>query len=225
VSKDPNGAAAEVVDELRSRIRRGIYRPGDRLPSERGLSEELRVSRPTVREAIQALSAMNVVTQRHGSGAYVTSLDVFELLEPVRFALELSEPSLASLFRVRLALEPLAARLAANRATDSEIEHLMAIAEETKAPRVTTARFLELDTDLHEALVAAARDDLLHTMISSLAFLAHRRRERTVKRPGVRTATIRDHGKIARAVAGRDEERAAKAMEQHLRRLLAASTA
>jgi GntR family transcriptional regulator, transcriptional repressor for pyruvate dehydrogenase complex len=216
---------SEVVDELKTRIRSGVYAPGDKLPSERTLSDELSVSRPTIREAIRALSEMNIVAQKHGSGVYVRSLDVFELLEPVRFALELSEPTLASLFRIRLALEPLAARLAAERATEREIEHLMEIANAAGAPRVSVSRFLGLDTALHESLVLAAHDDLLRTMTSSLAFLSHESRERTVRRPGVRAASIRDHSLIADAVRRRDARAAGAAMEGHLRNLWAASGA
>lgn len=168
---------------------------------------------------------MNIVAQKHGSGVYVRSLDVFELLEPVRFALELSEPTLASLFRIRLALEPLAARLAAEKATEREILHLVQIANATGAPRVSVSRFLDLDTALHESLVLAAHDDLLRTMTSSLAFLSHESRERTVRRPGVRAATIRDHSLIADAVRRRDARAAGAAMEGHLRNLWAASGA
>ncbi|HZQ80714.1 MAG TPA: FadR/GntR family transcriptional regulator [Gaiellaceae bacterium] len=218
-----SGVAAEVVDELKGRVRRGVYGPGDKLPSERALSEELGVSRPTIREAIRALAAMNIVSQRHGSGVYVRSLDVFELLEPVRFALEVSEPTLASLFQVRLALEPLSAQLAAARATDAEIRHLSSIAEAATASRVSVSRFLELDTALHEALVLASHDELLRTIISSLAFLAHESRERTVRQPGVRESTIRDHAAIVRAVENRDSRAAGEAMDRHLRNLLTAS--
>jgi DNA-binding FadR family transcriptional regulator len=219
----PAGVAAEVVDELKRRIRNGTYRVGDRLPSERSLSEELGVSRPTVREAIHALASMNVVVQKRGSGAYIRSLEVFDLLEPVRFALELSEPTLATLFAIRIAIEPLAARLAALRATRTEVDALVAIATEARGPRVSVARFLELDTALHEQLLIAARDDLLRTMVASLAFLSHESRQKTVRQPGVRAATVRDHIEIARAVARRDADGAARAMERHLGRLRSAS--
>lgn len=220
----PNvGAAAEVVDRLKDRIRRGDYRPGDRLPSERALSDELGVSRPTVREAIRALATMNVVAQRHGSGIYVRSLDVFDLLEPVRFALELSEPTLASLFEIRLALEPLAARHAATRANSRELQRLASISHEAAQPRVSVTRFLELDAALHETILEASGDDLLRTIISSLSFLSNESRRRTVRRPGVRAMTVQDHTAIAEAIANRDEAGAANAMEQHLRHLVEAS--
>jgi DNA-binding GntR family transcriptional regulator len=60
-------------------------------------------------------------------------------------------------------------------------------------------------------------------LVSSLAFLAHESRQQTVRRPGIRAATIRDHDAITRAVARRDEEGAAAAMGRHLRNLRAAS--
>ncbi len=65
---------------------------------------------------------MNVLETRRGSGTYVSSLAVSELLEPLGFALELTNLTSRSLFEVRLALEPLAAALAADRANEEQRE-------------------------------------------------------------------------------------------------------
>jgi DNA-binding FadR family transcriptional regulator len=223
VERVGSGVAGELVDELKRRIRDGRYRPGDKLPSERALSEEFRVSRPTVREAFRALAALNIVVQRHGSGVYVASLSVADLLEPVRFALQLNEPTLASLFQIRLALEPMAARLAATNANKEEIDGLIRIAETTKRRRLSISAFLDLDADLHERVALAAHDDLLRTIISSLAFLSHESRRHTARKPGVREATIVDHVQIVRSIAARDAIAAERAMQAHLSRVYALS--
>lgn len=213
------GVAAEIVDALKGLIRDGVYRPGDRLPSERTLSGEFGVSRPTVREALRALAAMNLVEQRHGSGVYVAPLAVYDLLEPVRFALELNVPTLASLFEIRLALEPIAARLAAEHATPEEVERLWRIVDAAAKPRVSRTQFLELDTQLHDLILRAARDDLLRSILLSLAVLSRESRQRTVRQSGVREPSIRDHRALVTAIEAGDGAAASKAMTSHLERL------
>jgi GntR family transcriptional regulator, transcriptional repressor for pyruvate dehydrogenase complex len=109
------GAIAAIQEQIRS----GRLAAGERLPSEPALSEALGVSRPTVREAVQSLAAMNFLDVRHGAGIFVSSLGINELSSPMRFALELGGPTVAHLFEVRLTLEPRAAELAAERASRS----------------------------------------------------------------------------------------------------------
>src|SRR5690606_8537975 len=118
------GFTTDTVSAIKGMILDGRLRPGDQLPSERALSEALGVSRPTVREAIRSLQAMNIVETRHGAGTFVSSLSVEELLRPLQFALALSDFAMEHLFEVRLMLEPGAAELAAERASDDEIEEL-----------------------------------------------------------------------------------------------------
>src|SRR5208283_4741080 len=62
-----------VAGELAEAIHKGVYLPGQRLPSERDLADRFGVSRPTVREAIIALDIQGLIEARHGSGIYVTA--------------------------------------------------------------------------------------------------------------------------------------------------------
>src|SRR5215213_8514226 len=67
----PLALKERVIGQLTRLIDEGILKPGDQLPSERELSEELKVSRGTVREAVQFLGALGLVEVRHGSGTFV----------------------------------------------------------------------------------------------------------------------------------------------------------
>ena len=91
-------ATIDTIMSIKAQIQSGNIGPGERLPSERELSEALGVSRPTVREAVQSLAAMNILDVRHGTGIFVSSLDIGELLTPMRFALELTTPTFDHLF-------------------------------------------------------------------------------------------------------------------------------
>src|SRR5262249_46636938 len=148
-------ATADAITAIQEQIRSGRLVPGARLPSERALSESLGVSRPTVREAVQSLAAMNILHVRHGAGIFVSSLDLDELLTRMRFALELSEPTVDNLFEVRIALEPRAAELAAKRATDEQIAGIVECAGRLGRRGSSPEELLELDVELHRRIVEA----------------------------------------------------------------------
>jgi GntR family transcriptional repressor for pyruvate dehydrogenase complex len=213
------GATAEVIEVVCERIRDGRYRPGDRLPSERDLAEDLSVSRPTMREAIQSLATLNIVEVRRGSGVYVAALDAEVLLRPVLFALDLTRPTAKSLFEVRLALEPLAASLAAQNADESQLAAMRECLAQAERGKPSKRRMLELDTRLHRLVVESARNDLLLGLVASLGVLSQRSRERTVKEPGVIERSLIDHRSIVRAIELGDPDRAERAMRRHLERL------
>ena len=176
-------ATTDAIAAIQEQIRSGRLAPGERLPSERALSEALGVSRPTVREAVQSLAAMNILDVRHGAGIFVSSLGMDELLSPMRFALELSGPTVTHLFEVRLALEPRAAELAAERATDEQLAGIEDCVARHARRGLSREELLELDTELHRRIVEAAGNVLLVNLIASLAALSQRSRELTVKVP------------------------------------------
>jgi GntR family transcriptional repressor for pyruvate dehydrogenase complex len=218
-----SSAAAEVVEAVQRSIRDGTYKAGGRLPSERAISDQLQVSRPTVREAIGALIAVGIVESRRGSGVYVAPPVPGELLRPLQFALELSDPTLLSLFEVRLALEPLAAGLAAERHGPADLEHMRRCVGLAAGERVSKQRFVELDSQLHMLIVEASRNSLLHNLVASLSWLSLQSRERTVREPGLQGASVRDHEAIVDAIASRNRIDAETAMRHHLQRVWDAS--
>jgi GntR family transcriptional regulator, transcriptional repressor for pyruvate dehydrogenase complex len=209
------GATQVAIKVLQERILRGELRPGERLSAERALSESLGVSRPTVREAVHTLSAMNVLETRRGSGTYVSSLAVSELLEPLGFALELTNLTIRSLFEVRLALEPLAAALAADRANEEQREMFGELLSRERR-RLTRAQILELDVELHELTVRAAGNELLEAIARSLNGLGRKSREVTVRQPGAVSRAAQEHRSIIEAILTRSPDAARAAMETHL---------
>lgn len=207
---------ADTSSLIRAMILEGRLGPGDRLPSERELSEALSVSRATLREAIQSLVATRVLVTTRGSGTFVGSLDVEDLLEPARFALSLTGGNVGELFELRLMIEPEVAALAAERATDEERAELLHIAELTAERAGDSERLLELDESLHLRLAEYARNGIVLTVHRLTAALAHRSRSVTARLPAVALPTIDHHLEIARAVAAGDAEKARAWMREHL---------
>lgn len=212
--------ASDVVRTIKDMILDGRLQPGQRLPPERAVSEALGVSRPTVREAIRSLQAMNILESRHGSGTYVASLSVDELLGPLQFVLALAEGGLAHLFEVRLLLEPGAAALAAERATPEDVAALRDCAERAEAEaRDDTGALLELDTELHDLIVRAARNPLLEHLLAAMSALGRQSRAYTTGLPGMVERTLGEHAAIVDAIAAGDPAAARAAMEAHISRI------
>ena len=211
---------ADVIRTIQDMILDGRLTPGQKLPPERALSEALGVSRPTVREAFRSLQAMNILESRHGSGTFVSSLGVEELLAPLQFVLSLAEGGLTHLFEVRLLLEPGAARLAAARASDHEIAAMRDCVRRTDTEaRHDHRALLRLDIELHQLILRAAGNPLLEHLMAALSVLGAESRSFTAQLPGVSEKTIAEHQEIVAAIAARDPGAAGDAMDAHLTRI------
>ena len=153
---------------LRSLIADSALRPGDRLPSEGELCEQLGVSRGSLREAIRMLAALGVLETRHGSGSYVSELRAADLigslsltvgLLPMEGVLELTE--------LRRALEPHATALAASRIDQETLERLdhLLDANEATADLDEQSR---IDHEFHMTIAEVAGQDALTSLIGVL---------------------------------------------------------
>src|SRR6187455_689858 len=118
----------EAILRIKEMIVSGQLGPGDRLPREADLAETLGLSRNSLREAVKALSLMNILDVRQGDGTYVTSLDPNLLLDALTFVVDFHrDDSVLEFLRVRRILEPAAAAMAAQRATQDEIHAMQRI--------------------------------------------------------------------------------------------------
>jgi GntR family transcriptional repressor for pyruvate dehydrogenase complex len=121
---------SKAIESIRAMIRSGELAPGERLPPEQELADRLGVSRGSLREAVRALSQINVLDVRRGDGTYVTSLAPSELLSGMVFALELIQTKdLDEVVEVRQLLQPPAAALAAQRVTDEQLAQMHEVIE------------------------------------------------------------------------------------------------
>jgi GntR family transcriptional repressor for pyruvate dehydrogenase complex len=208
----------QVITYVRDLIARGELRPGDRLPAERDLALQLRVSRPTIRAGLRALSAMGVVQSRHGSGTYIPEGPPTLGSEPLRFLAALHGFSRDEMYEVRRVLEVSASGLAAERAS---AEHVAAIAEEVASLFASIddpQEFLVHDIRFHRAVAAASGNPILASLVEMVSALYYERRRETATRATDRN--LRDaadlHRSIYQAIRTHDVERARMIMNQHL---------
>lgn len=191
-----------VFETIREAIISGRLPPGERL-MEMQLADDLGVSRTPVREAIRKLELEGFVVMIPRKGAYVSGLSFKEI---------------ADVYEIRGALEGLAAALAAERATEQEIEDMerllvkiAACIEEGKMDRI-----IELDSDFHNSLYKASHNQRLVQMISLLLEQIQRYRVTTLSHPGRARAALEEHRSILEAIAKRNVKRAQELARDHV---------
>ena len=118
-------ASEAIYEQLRELITSGTLRPGDRLPSERAMMEQLHRSRPTIREALRMLEQGGYVASTHGaSGAVVQELTIDGVEQPLSAMLQLNQISLEELGEYRAVNDGTIAGWAARRRTDEDLAAL-----------------------------------------------------------------------------------------------------
>ncbi len=215
--KPGEGVAAElVVAHVRRLIDGGQLRPGDRLPPERELAQQVGVSRPSVRAGLRALAAMGVLQSRHGAGTFIRSGPPSLDSEPLSFLAALHGFTREQMFEARRVLEVGVAGLAAERATG---EHLAAIAEEMTglfASLDDPQAFLRHDIRFHRAIAAAAGNPILASLVEMVSAIFYAQRRKTADRAHDRRESAEAHRAIYSALRARDGQRAREAMNAHL---------
>jgi GntR family transcriptional regulator, transcriptional repressor for pyruvate dehydrogenase complex len=205
-----------VVGRIVELIRTGNLRPGDRLPPERELVEIFSISRPSLREAMRALSTLGIVESRHGGGTFVTALDARTLLAPLDFFLQLSQVNLEDTFESRRIIEIEIVRKAAAQATRDDIADLNDMIAAHAKIQKDPVGFRILDSRFHEKLSAIAGNAVLQRVAYGLYNMDLHIRRRATAEPGLISESSEDHAAIAAAIAAHDPERAAAAMARHL---------
>lgn len=206
----------QVVQRVLDLIRDGILRPGEKLPAERELAASMGVGRPSLREALRALSLLGVIDIRQGEGIFVSSLSPESLLAPLHFYLSLDHSHLDSLFEARLLIESGVTALAATKFDDALTDRLRACLDEGQLFIEDPEAFLQVDMRFHQLIVEAAGNPFLDRIAQSFHELGQASREITVYLPGVRQRSHKDHQRIFNALVKRDAKAASKAMEHHL---------
>lgn len=153
---------------LRALIADGELRPGDRLPSEGELCDQLGVSRGSVREAIRMLAALGVLETRHGSGSYVSALRPADLMGGLSLTVDLLPlDAILELVGIRRALETHSAAIAAVRADDAALSELDDLVE-----RIALSGEHEeesrLDHEFHLRIAELAGNDALTSLLGVL---------------------------------------------------------
>ena len=189
--------ADKAYHEIRGLIVSLTLAPGAVI-DERELIERLGIGRTPVREALRRLAHERLVEVYPRRGMFVTGVDVREL---------------ARISEVREMLEPEAARLAAERATDVDREELAALLVELDAGG---SELIDLDERIHRAVYRAAHNDLLEATLEQYYVLALRIWSIALDRAHELEAAVEEHRALLEAIQAGDGDRAAETMRAHV---------
>ena len=208
----------DIVQRLGQEIVCGVYGAQNPFPIEAELCKRLGVSRSVLREAVKMLTTKGLLNARPRQGTWVEPETNWNLLDPdvLRWFLErkFSPTLLLEFTQVRLAIEPMAASMAARLATDEAKAAIVAGLDRMKAAERGEDDPLESDIAFHVAILRASGNRFLAQMRDLIDVALRTSIRLTNRRKGVRLASIADHQKVSDAILAGDAEGASRAMRE-----------
>lgn len=206
-----------VVENIKESIENGEYNPGQKLPTEAKLCAMLGVSRTSVREAFRVLQAIGYVVIKPGRGAFVAEKQPSSE-ENARQWYEADNARFSDFMEIRYAVEPLGARLAAERATPeqiSELEEIHALFVQANETHDWT-KLIMLDELFHTKLISYTQNPLLITIYQQLTEHFREYRGESFSDTETYGDAVIPHEKILNGIRNHDAEQAAAEMKNHL---------
>ncbi|MFI2783458.1 FadR/GntR family transcriptional regulator [Streptomyces sp. ALB3] len=211
-------SVSEVAKRLLDHLSEGNLKPGTRLPAERQLADALGVARSSVRGALSALDVLGIIEIRPGSGSYVREGTSEFLPRAISWGLMLGQRRTRDLVEVRTFLEGMSARLAADRASEADVERLEGHQERMREAGTDVKAFIDAEIAFHLETADIARNTVLSDILHSVRALLQVWVERAGDIEGTVSGTLSEHEAVLDAVRAGDPEAAEAAMAEHMRR-------
>lgn len=191
------------------------FSPGEKLPNENDMSEELNISRTTLREAIRILATHGVLEIRRGLGTYVREdLNINEVgdFEPLAGV----KANAKDLYEIRLIFEPEAAYLAALRASDEEIDRILHLGRRIEEAIAGNENRTEAERAFHKAIAKATHNAFMNQLMPVIYQAIDKGVKLSVSRQKAVEDTVTDHRMIMEFMRTRNAEGAKSAMKIHI---------
>jgi len=220
--------SVHVVEQLLGAIDKGVYKVGDKLPSEQVITEQTGVSRPSVREALGALRLVGILETRVGDGTYVNSTGYnkaagLPVESQILSMLEEEKGNPFEALEARRTLETNLIKYTVERRTSDDLQELEAALELiiTAIEAKDYDGLLKADRDFHLAIGKAAKNALFDQMLTFLLDVMEQslwprmKKELLVTSDRHMEETRRSHQGIYEAIKDSDKEKAGEIMERH----------
>ncbi len=212
--------AEQIIGQIKELIEAGYVSPGERLPSERELAQMFGVSRPSIREALRALSLLGIIENRPGSGTYLSDSSDLWPSEPFSILFTLNKGALLDIFEARKSLDGTAASLAARRRNEVDLETIH-IALVNMSDNLNTVEIYDrFELDFHFAVIKAAKNNVIISLCDKLYKLLKETRIqfRNLMESPYKSLELdfRNHERIFEMIQKQDEAGAYEATIAHL---------
>lgn len=209
------GKIEQVLSALQNLIIDEHLQPGTELPSERELSEQLQVSRFSLREALRVAEAQGLIEIRRGKRPTVSNPSAAAAAKVIGLALRRSKKPFLELIIARQALECQIARYAAELIEEADLDAMQATIDTMENERDNLDLCTQKDIEFHNILLRASENVVFEIMLSPVSELLKRSRRITLEYRGVDIA-LKAHKEILNAVRDKDPDGAYNAMTEHL---------
>jgi len=209
-----------IVQQIKNQIKKGILKPGEKLPSERKLADQLGLSRASVREAIQALAFSGYLEVIQGKGTYILEMAT-KYDEIVNFFSEFSNYSLDYLMEARIMLEGEFARLAALNANQEEIDEIERVFNEIVNSKDINS-FVVKDLKFHLTIAKATHNPIMNGLMKIIGEMLYKETQKIIEiSKDTRVNTIETVRNLVQAIKQRNAEQAKELMSEHIRNIRA----
>jgi DNA-binding FadR family transcriptional regulator len=210
-------ASEDVVAQILDTFYTEGLKPGEWLGTEAELAEQFNVSRVTIRDAVGALAARGLIEVRVGArgGLRIAASDPDRLIDAFSIQLRLMGLTREELFEAMSAIEPVTASLAAERATETQVEALCELVERSRHAIDDPVTFAPLAVGFHQALADMSNNRALRASLAALRSTQLELMGPPTTRP-IAERVARIHDGIYRAIAVHDPALARERMRDHL---------
>ena len=197
-------------------IQDGAFKPGDRLPAERELAQQLNVSRASVREAMRLLDMRGLVVIRPGAGTFITDENVETIVHAFSSLVSGEGTAASDVFEMRLVLEPQVASLAVQRAGDADIRRMKEILEAQAVEIAGGGTGVEFESEFRSAIANATKNSALIAVTQAISNILNQSSELSLLSPERSRLSLQYLGRILAAIESRRPTEAEEAMRQHI---------
>lgn len=212
----------QVFVRLREKIEDGTYRPGEPMPSERDLMERFGVGRPAVREALQQMHTLGLITIAQGGRARVNQLSTGAVIRNMdslaQLLLSTSPENLEHLKDARRMFELGMIRIAAERASDQDVSDLETLVQRQRAALDDPDTFIRTDMEFHQRIARISANPIFAGLSEVMLGWLFRYHTDLLRWSGKEKTTLQEHDEIVAAIAAHAPEDAVAVMRDHLDR-------
>ena len=220
VKLDQSKIQKRIISQIRDLINLKNLEPGDKLPSERMLSEKFEVSRSTIREAIEKLEFYGLLKSVPQSGTFVANIGTIAMNGMIEDILRLEDPDFKSLVETRILLELKTVRLAATRRTEEDLENLEEALIAYKEKALNGLDAVQEDLLFHLAIAKASGNSTMNTfMLIIIPEIITNFQKYHVCDAGLTKRGIDDHQAIFDAIKEQNPQLAKQKMKDHFKEL------
>lgn len=211
-----------VVEDIKNDILHRRLVPGDKLPTERELAEKYQLSRIPIREALKTLSQMGLVETKHGKGTFIRKPDAAPIVDNFMLNLMVGGQALVDLALLRKIIETLAAREAAEKRTDEDMEEITRLEQECRIEILNACKmeencFQKADYVFHLAIARASKSHLYLSFLETIEKSLRQHQYYSMQGSGNNmTEILHWHHELVKAIEAHDPDRAAECMDKHL---------